>query len=232
MKYLCGIDGFKKQWIAVTKELATGTLAWKVLPNLGEIVRNIDDYCVVAIDIPIGLTESGPRKCDIEARQLLGARRSSVFPSPISAVLMATDYMEACRIREKIEKKRMSQQAWAIVYKIKEINELIANNPLLVTKIFEVHPEVSFYYLADNQPAHFKKKTNEGIEERFLKLSRHFGFDIEYILKIKAQFKAPEDDILDAIVALWSAERIYAGRNKVLPEQESFDGNKFQKIYG
>jgi len=216
----------------VTKELATGNLAWKVLPNLEEIVKDIDNYCVIAIDIPIGLTESGPRKCDIEARQLLGARRSSVFPSSISAVLLAKDYKEACRIREKVEKKRMSQQAWAIVYKIKEINELIANNTLLATKIFEVHPEVSFYYLVDNQPANFKKKTKEGIKERVLKLSRHYGFDFEYIRKIKAQFKAPEDDILDALVALWSAERIYAGRNKVLPEQESFDGNKVQKIYG
>jgi len=162
MKYVCGIDGFKKQWIAVTKELVTGHLAWKVLPTLGEIVENIDDYSVIAIDIPIGLTESGARKCDVEARQLLGARRSSVFPSPISAVLLAKDYLDACRIREKVEKKRMSQQAWAIVYKIKEINELIANNPLLAKKIFEVHPEVSFYYLADNQQANFKKEEQRG----------------------------------------------------------------------
>lgn len=231
MKYVCGIDGFKKQWFAVTKELATGHLDWQVLPNFQGIVDNIDDYSVIAIDIPIGLPERGPRNCDIEARKLLGARKSSVFPAPIASVLQANDYMEACQIREKIEKKKMSQQAWAIVYKIKEVDDLVKNNPALAAKLFEVHPEVSFYYLSSNQPARFNKKSIQGIEERVLKLGPRYGIDFAFIQSVKTLSKAPEDDIIDAFLALWSAERIHARQNKVLPEQEAFGGNKCPKIY-
>ncbi len=70
------------------------------------------DIEVIAIDIPIGLPETGPRECDVLARRLLGrARASSVFPAPIRAVLGAKDYQQACAIRHKIEGKKMSKQA-------------------------------------------------------------------------------------------------------------------------
>ena len=41
-----------------------------------------DGACVVtAIDIPIGLTSARARRCDIEARRLLGPRKSSAAPA-------------------------------------------------------------------------------------------------------------------------------------------------------
>jgi predicted RNase H-like nuclease len=54
---------------------------------------------MVAIDIPIGLTETGEaRTCDIEARRLVGLRRSSIFPAPDRRILQmaVTNYVEAC----------------------------------------------------------------------------------------------------------------------------------------
>ena len=51
---------------------------------------------VIAVDIPIGLPDSAePRAADIEARKLLGKRRSSVFPTPHRAVLEAPTYAKA-----------------------------------------------------------------------------------------------------------------------------------------
>src|SRR5258708_162894 len=39
------------------------------------------DAVVIAIDIPIGLTDHGPRRCDLDARRHLGPKRgTSVFP--------------------------------------------------------------------------------------------------------------------------------------------------------
>jgi predicted RNase H-like nuclease len=45
---------------------------------------------VIAVDIPIGLTEVGARACDEHARSELGQPRgSSVFPAPLRAVFAA-----------------------------------------------------------------------------------------------------------------------------------------------
>ncbi len=47
------------------------------------------------VDIPIGLSDSGPRRCEVEARKMVVARRSSIFPAPLRAVLGTTSYEEA-----------------------------------------------------------------------------------------------------------------------------------------
>ncbi|MEW6348758.1 MAG: DUF429 domain-containing protein [Thermodesulfobacteriota bacterium] len=44
------------------------------------------------VDIPIGLRDHGPeRSCDLEARRLLGIRRSSVFPVPCRSAVYPQD---------------------------------------------------------------------------------------------------------------------------------------------
>ena len=48
----------------------------------------------VCIDIPIGLSSDGFRDCDRAARQLLGKRRSSVFPVPPRLALAPLSYEE------------------------------------------------------------------------------------------------------------------------------------------
>jgi predicted RNase H-like nuclease len=65
-----------------------------VLGDLDPVVGALASGGIVAagIDIPIGLTASGPRSCDLEARRLLGPRRSSVFPAPAREVLRAWSY--------------------------------------------------------------------------------------------------------------------------------------------
>ncbi len=75
MKYLYGIDGCKKGWVAIIKEIESGNISWQLLHDLKEIIDNIDEICVVAIDIPIGLTKSGPRECDVMARRILGTKK-------------------------------------------------------------------------------------------------------------------------------------------------------------
>jgi predicted RNase H-like nuclease len=79
--------------------------------------------------MPIGLPERGPRACDLEARRLLGpGRASSVFPAPIRPVLVATSYDDACQIRLQVEGKKLSRQAWVIVPKIREVDDMLRDN--------------------------------------------------------------------------------------------------------
>ena len=78
-----------------------------------------------AIDIPIGLPESGPRPADVEARRRVGPRRNSVFPAPARAVLGATTYGEACARSRQVGGKAISKQLFNILGKIAEVDALV-----------------------------------------------------------------------------------------------------------
>lgn len=218
MPYVVGIDGCRGAWISVSMEADTHLLTWKKYKLLSEFLKEAADAQVVGIDIPIGLPRKGSRDCDVKARKLLKRRGSSVFPAPVTEVLGATSYRNACDIRDRIEGKKMSQQAWAIVAKIAEVDALIQQKPELSSLLYEVHPEVSFYFMGANEPNRYSKKERAGIEERIKKLAQHFGIDQDYVSALRQKHGASEDDIVDAMAALWSATRIFHKENVVLQE--------------
>jgi predicted RNase H-like nuclease len=104
----------------------------------------------------------------------------------------------------------MSQQSYGLRKKIFEIDRLYAAAPTL----FEVHPEVSFRALAGRELAHSKKSWN-GLAER-LELLAHEG--IAPGLQHRLNGTAAPDDVVDAVVAAWSANRIATGTAGTLPE--------------
>ena len=224
MPYVVGIDGCRGAWISVSMEIDTQLLNWQKYLLLSELLKGASGVEVAGIDIPIGLPEKGPRDCDVKARKLLGKRGSSVFPAPIRPVLGAKDYRNACDIRERIEGKKMSQQAWAIVPKIREVDALLKRRFDLGSLLYEVHPEVSFYFMGGNEPNRFSKKKRLGIEERIKKLSPQFGISYSYVNTIRHEHGASEDDVVDALAALWSAVRIFHGKNTILQEDGIAEG--------
>jgi predicted RNase H-like nuclease len=226
MAYVVGIDGCRGAWISVSLETDSRQLVWNKLSLLSDLLEQTPTAEIVGIDIPIGLPEKGPRACDLKARRLLGKRGSSVFPAPILAVLEANSYREACKIRLEIEGKRMSQQAWAIVPKVREVHLLVQQRADYRSVLHEVHPEVSFYYMGNKKPNSYSKKRRPGIDERIEKLSRFFEISSGYITTIRREHGTSKDDILDALAALWSAERILQGKNTTLGEDGDADGPK------
>jgi hypothetical protein len=103
--------------------------SWRLCSTLHELAYSEPVPQVIALDMPIGLPERGPRACDLEARRLLGpGRASSVFPAPIRPVLVATSYDDACQIRLQVEGKKLSRQAWVIVPKIREVDDMLRDN--------------------------------------------------------------------------------------------------------
>ena len=69
------------------------------------------------------------RKCDIEARRRLGPRGSSVFPTPVRLSLEAVNYTAACLASYESCGKRLSKQAFALVPRIREVDEILALGP-------------------------------------------------------------------------------------------------------
>jgi predicted RNase H-like nuclease len=142
---LAGIDGAKQgSWVAVSQNTDTGQISAKSVWDLEQYLTGPGAPDIAAIDIPIGLTESGPRECDLIARKLLSPRGSCVFPAPIRAVLNCETYEEANLTSIAIQGKGISKQTFAILPRIKEVDDLLAKRPDLHRKVFEVHPELCF----------------------------------------------------------------------------------------
>lgn len=66
--------------------------------SLAELIASYKDASAIEIDMPIGLSDTGTRLCDVEARRLLGKDRwSSVFLPPIYDILDAPTFKDAQR---------------------------------------------------------------------------------------------------------------------------------------
>lgn len=217
-----GVDGCRAGWIAVGRD-GDGRIHARCTATAAELFDTAPRPDLVAIDVPIGLPDEGPRGCDQEARRLLGPRRSSVFSAPLRGVLAARSWDEACAIRRRVESKAMSKQAWGIVAKIREVDELLQREPALRGRIREVHPEVCFRAWRGAVMPH-SKKTAAGRRDRRELVDDHFGsraFD-----SVRAVFpkkSVADDDVIDAFAALWSAERILRGEAIALPAQPMRD---------
>jgi predicted RNase H-like nuclease len=145
MHLVGGADGCRGGWFLATKDLMSGRISFQIYPTAYELFYKTPSLDVLALDIPIGLKERGPRKCDLLARRLLKAgRASSVFPAPVRPVLSSNTYQQACQTRFEIEGKRMSLQAWALVEKIRTVDAILRTDTPIRDKTSEVHPEVSF----------------------------------------------------------------------------------------
>jgi predicted RNase H-like nuclease len=189
---------------------------------LSDLFGDGRDYAVVAVDVPIGLLDSyeaGGRACDRAARKLLGRLRgSSVFPAPVRPVLAATSWEDACaRSRASAPDGRaISKQTYAILHKIREVDQLLQARPELRNVVYEIHPEVSFCELAGKPMAH-RKTSPAGRSERQRELARCFQA-LDQIEKDGREQRLPIEDILDATVACWSARRIISGEGRSLPD--------------
>jgi predicted RNase H-like nuclease len=142
-----GVDGCTGGWIGVRRLNDVGQLQTLRRDTLREFLVLTPAPVIVAVDVPIGLLAAGARLCDKEARRLLGLRRASVFPAPVRPMLGSRSHSEASAIRNSIEGKGMSIQAFGILEKITEVDELLTTQPRSREIVREVHPEVSFYFL-------------------------------------------------------------------------------------
>jgi predicted RNase H-like nuclease len=214
---LRGVDGCPAGWLAASLDLATGQVRGEVFEDAALLLRD-PRVVVTAIDIPIGLpSRDRPRIVDGEARRLLKQRASSVFPSPHRAVLGAKTYPAACEASQAECGKRMSQQAYGILPKIEAVDTVLREAPELQARVFEVHPELCFYFWAGERPMRHPKRSSFGFAERLDLVRTVFGRAAEEIREKLPPAAVHDDDILDALAALWTARRIHSGSAVKLP---------------
>jgi predicted RNase H-like nuclease len=200
---VAGVDGRRGGWVVAIVDLAAAPRL-ESLEYVAPLAPTLaDDLAVIAIDMPIGLSDEGPRACDLAARKLLQPHGTRVFPAPPRVALAHTrDYDAACRASISATGKSLSKQTWNLLPAIAEVDALADDN-----RIVECHPELAFA-LMQGHPVDERKKTPEGRAVR-LDLLRKWLPDLGD--------PAYGDDGLDALACAWSASRVAAGSAIVVP---------------
>lgn len=221
---LTGVDGCSAGWIAITHELVGGGISADVHFWFADLVNKSMDSRVIAVDIPIGLTASGPRTCDLLARKLLGKRHSTVFPAPIRSALNASSQSEASKITRAVDGHGVGAQAWHIYKKVQDVDAYLRDNPFSQNKVFEVHPELSFMAWNEGVPILSPKRTAEGFKTRWRLVASRYGSDaFQQIRDRYPENVVADDDIVDAFAALWTASRIYDRGATFIPDLPEVD---------
>lgn len=186
---VAGVDGCRRGWVVATDD---GDV--RVVPTAADVVAL--DVAVIAIDMPIGLPDAGQRACDVAARKRLGARRASVFATPVRACLSASTYGDALVRHREADGRGLSRQAFNLLTKIRELDAFADD-----ARLHESHPELAFARLLGHVPMH-AKRTAAGRAERLRALG------------LGAPPRCPgaaSDDVLDALALLHTARHIASG---------------------
>lgn len=99
----------------------------------------------------------------------------------------------------------------------------LRQSPELLTTVFEVHPEVCFYFWNNRAAMRYPKHSGFGFVERYRLAEKAFGGAAEQIRRTVSRTKVADDDILDALAALWTARHIHSGTAERLPQSEEHD---------
>jgi len=235
--YSVGVDGCRAGWLAV-KLTPDSNWEVRVFPEFASLYQAYSTASAILVDIPIGLKDSGreERRCDQEARRLLGARKFSVFPVPCRAAIYAETLDAALEISERLEEgKRIFPATWNIVAKIRQVDELLLNEAQAQKIVREAHPELCFWGLAGGKPMAYPKKKREGFEERISLLrlwQPHVEAIISHGMANYLRKEVMKDDIVDALAA--GLTGLLAGDHLVsIPEPPEFDprGLRMEMVY-
>jgi predicted RNase H-like nuclease len=212
-----GVDGCRAGWLAITLAPDNG---WEVeiFNNFSQLWNRYSAATLILIDIPIGLREGNPehggiarqeRRCDKEARKLLGPKRGPcVFRVPCRPAVYSSSYDDAIAQNEKLTGTRIFKATWNIVAKIREIDEFLSGNLEIKGSIREMHPELCFWSLNGCQPLRYSKTKQNGYLERYKLLKSVFPQSkaiIDYTLLNYLRTQVKKNDILDALVGAITA---------------------------
>ncbi|NIJ94306.1 putative RNase H-like nuclease [Xanthomonas campestris] len=215
-----GIDGAGSGWLAVWE--AGDGLQFAGYPSVAALASALGGVAVLGVDIPIGLSEHAPRVADAQARRFVGGRRAcSIFAAPLRGMLHARTQAEASALHRALDhdgQRGFGVQSFALLSKIRAWDDAVRADPAWAQRVFEVHPEVSFAVLAGGQGLAAGKKSRAGHQQRAALLGQCYGArQVAALLERVPRALAKPDDVLDALVACWSAQRIAAGTAGSLP---------------
>lgn len=202
---VAGVDGCRAGWLMVRLG-PDSRLTIEIVGRFNELT--LRGLAMVAVDMPIGLPDSGARICDGLARAVLPPdRRSSVFLHFRRPLLNCRD-MTSANQWAKADGKGISVQAWNIVPRIADLDSWIT--PARQRRVRESHPELVFLMLNGGAPLP-RKRTAEGMAARRRVLLRHGLAGIDALAATLPRRQAAIDDLYDAAALALAARRFARG---------------------
>jgi predicted RNase H-like nuclease len=202
------VAGAKLQGITVSPE------APQVFRTLLDILDYKPAFQIISLAAPIGLLDEpvpGGRHCDRDARRLIGWPRNGAIVSPPARSVLR-DLAKGVDVSLSAIGRRLASR-------FAEVDENI--QPYWQRTVFEVHPELSFFQLNEDQPLHYSKHTQVGVDERTALLKARLP-GVERILGTRVRGAKPAHHV-DGAVCLWTARRIAARAVSRLPEDPEWD---------
>ncbi|HET7652099.1 MAG TPA: DUF429 domain-containing protein [Acidimicrobiales bacterium] len=200
---VAGVDGARRGWVVAGDDGSVD-----LVDALDDVIADVraGRLDAVAVDMPIGLpARPGERRaCDVAARRLLGARRSSVFPAPARCFLGASAFADVTG---------MPVQAFHLLPRIAEVDRLV--DAALQDRVVEAHPELAFTRLHGGSEVRTAKRTAEGLAQR----ARLLGLGAPP----RPPAGARTDDVLDALALVHTARRIADGTAERLGDPTATD---------
>jgi predicted RNase H-like nuclease len=216
-KTLAGVVPCPGGWLVAGAKLQGITLspeAPQVFRTLVEIFDYKPAYQIISLAAPIGLPDeplAGGRRCDRDARRLLGwPRNGAIVSAPARSVLR--DLAAGLEVSLSAVSRR-------IVARVAEVDENV--QPYWQRTVFEVHPELSFFQLNEDHPLRYSKHLRVGTAERVDLLKARLP-GVERILDLRVKGAKPAHNV-DAAVCLWTARRIAARAVNRLPDDPEWD---------
>lgn len=209
-----GVDACKSGWIGIA--LSEGVVSAYPAAEIGGLVEEAADdgpLAVIAVDIPIGLPDTGRRQADILTRKKVGPRWPSVFMAPVRRALEAPDYATAADISRRLAGEGISRQAFALQPKILQVDRWVRETP---HRVVEVHPEASFAELAGTLLQSRKSCWAGTVLRR--RLLAGAGISLPDDLGLAGE-RAAVDDVLDAAAAAWTSVRVLRGQALSTPPE-------------
>ena len=190
----------------------------EVYERLVDVVEHRPGYEIISLHAPVGLPSRptpGGRRCDHEARALLGwARGGAVMSAPPRSVLRSRTYEAARRKHPTI-----SPVEFGLVPRIAEVDSVM--QPYLQRTVHETHPELTFHQLNGAIALRHSKRTADGRAERRRLLEAKLPAAAAMIDQ-----RLPGTTIehrIDVVAMLWTARRIAARGVIRLPAQPDWD---------
>jgi len=223
---VAGVTPCGPSWLVASAKLAGSNFAPekpKVYESFLDVLGERPSFAIVVINAPIGYLDtpdSGPRRCDVEARALLGRRGTSVHNAPSRAALDGVVGPGA---------NGLDAVTTTILPKYQEVAAEMS--PYRQRVVYEGHPELSFYQLHKNTPLKRSKKIEAGREERREVLAdrirgseNHLDADL---------IGVPEKHLFDAFALLWTARRVFGHAALRIPKEPVWDseGLRMEIVY-
>lgn len=222
---MAGVDGVRDAWI-VALVTGSGAVSWARCVDARAVLDVTAGCAAVAVDIPLAVPVDDHRRCERVARERLGTARSSIFFTPVRAVLGCTDYQQACAVSRAVSRdgKGISLQTWGLVPKIRDWD---AARP--GPHVVEAHPELSFRAMAPDR-GFAGKKTARGAAHRLAALGGWLGDRNLLDTLAAAPDRIPLDDALDALACAWTARRFSLREHERLTDEVDPDTGRVLSI--